>query len=590
MSFRQKIRNLKDCRDNTSIYDAYYNAPIDERLVYFESRNGRDFTGNIFRLVEELSTGDYGDYRIYVYATEKVLAKVLEFKRNYNLKIDRVMTSPKDAAVALEKAKYIFTDSGIQRKYVKRPEQVFVNTWHGTPLKNMGRDNVSEIPVIGYIQHSMLSADYLLYPNDYMCEKMMKAFMIEKIYPGKILLEGYPRNSIFFDKTHSIELKKALGLEDKEIFIYMPTFRGILSNRDDKKQRDDVETYLSDIDMKLNDNQMLYVKLHAYNESQIDFSKFTHIMPFPKGYEIYEIVNMGDVLITDYSSVFFDFANTSRKIVIFNYDEADYLSYRGVYFPLEDLPFPKVQDVDGLIRELNSPKDYDDSKFIQKFCTYDNPDAAKNICRLVFRGENVSKQCEVSNDNPNILIYAGDLQDGDVTDQLIGLLENADRKRNNFFITFKPGDVNIKENYKRIVDRFPDGVEFLPFRSDLIPTVKEKMDYNRYLHENGKVEFPRPLNCLFKRSFKKQYGMVDFCFVLDFYGLDANVALTFAKSGVDSILWLHKNNVNNTKLGENILKDIYSSFDLIVVDSTDIAEKVLKITQNSAKVEVFRFD
>ena len=53
---------------------------------------------------------------------------------------------------------------------------------------------------------------------------------------------------------------------------------------------------------------------------------------------------------------------------------------------------------------------------------------------------------------------------------------------------------------------------------------------------------------------------------------------------------MDNSNVNNTKLGENILKDIYSSFDLIVVDSTDIAEKVLKITQNSAKVEVFRFD
>ena len=580
MSFRQKIRNLKDCRDNTSIYDAYYNAPIDERLVYFESRNGRDFTGNIFRLVEELSTGDYGDYRIYVYATEKVLAKVLEFKRNYNLKIDRVMTSPKDAAVALEKAKYIFTDSGIQRKYVKRPEQVFVNTWHGTPLKNMGSDNVSEIPVIGYIQHSMLSADYLLYPNDYMCERMMNAFMIEKIYPGKILLEGYPRNSIFFDKIHPLELKKNLGLEDKEIFIYMPTFRGILSNRDDEKQRDDVERYLTDIDLKLNENQLLYVKLHAYNESRIDFARFGHIRPFPEGHEIYEIVNMADVLITDYSSVFFDFANTSRKIVIFNYDESDYLSYRGMYFPLEELPFPKVQDVDELIKELNSPKDYDDSKFIEEFCTYDNPDATKNICRLVFKGENVSKLSEVSNVNPNILIYAGDLRDGDVTDQLIALLENADRKGNNFFITFNPWDDNIKENYKEIVDRFPKDVEFLPFRSDIIPTVREKIEYNRYFNKKSDMEMPDSLKKLFKRSYEKQYGMVDFDFVLDFGGFNANVAMTFANSGEPSILWLHEKALNN-------LKDIYSSFDLIVVDSKDLAKEVSKITQSSQNIEVF---
>ena len=62
----RKIRNLKDCLDNSSIYDAYYNGSIDENLIYFESRNGRDFTGNIFRIVEEVSTGKYGDFKIHV--------------------------------------------------------------------------------------------------------------------------------------------------------------------------------------------------------------------------------------------------------------------------------------------------------------------------------------------------------------------------------------------------------------------------------------------------------------------------------------------------------------------------------------------
>ena len=588
MQLRQKIRNIRDCYDNTSIYDAYYSSPIDENLIYFESRNGRDFTGNIFRIIEELSTGAYGDYKICVYATEKVKARILDFKKNYNLKIDRILTSKKDAAIALEKAKYVFTDSGIQTKYVKREGQIFVNTWHGTPLKLMGSDNVFEVPALGFIQHSLLSSDYLLYPNEYMCRKMTEAFMIEKIYSGKILLEGYPRNSIFFDESHASSLKDKLNLTDKEVFIYMPTFRGIVTDRDDEKQRDDVESYLFEIDSKLDDSQVLFAKLHAYNESQIDFNRFSHIRAFPKGYEIYEIINMGDVLITDYSSVFFDFANTSRKIIIFNYDEEDYLTYRGFYFPLNDLPFPKVRNVDDLIAEMNSPKEYDDTEFIKTFCSYDSINASKNICRHIFKNENSCKEIRLANENPNILIYAGDLSDGKITDSIISLLDKADRKANNFFITFKPWDENIKKNFKDILNMFPRDVEFLPFKSNLIPTIREKMDYDKFFENNSTNNIPDSLKRLFKRSYDKQYGTVDFDFALDFYGLDSDVSMILASSP-KSIIWLHGNALN-TNQNPNVIREILNSFDLIVADSDNLAEKVSEITQKGKNIEVFKSD
>ena len=562
----RKIRNLKECLDNSSIYDAYYNKSIDESLIYFESRNGRDFTGNIFRIIEEISTGRYGDYKIHVYATSAVKTKIREYEKNYDLKIDKIITGRKEAAISLERARYVFTDSGIQTKYIKRDGQVFVNTWHGTPLKLMGCDNPSEITSLGHIQHSLLSADYLIYPNEYMAEKMTNAYMIERIYPGKLLFEGYPRNSVFF--TSNEEVKSRLSLEDKEIFVYMPTFRGILSDMDDVGQKNDVEKYLSQIDAKLEDNQILFAKLHAYNESQIDFSKFSHVKAFPKGFEIYDIVNLADVLITDYSSVFFDFANTSRKIVIFNYDEEDYLSYRGFYFPLEELPFPKVQNTDDLIRELNSPKDYDDSAFIQNFCTFDNPNAVANICQHVLKKENVSKEVSIANGKPNVLIYAGPLED---TDELVRLLESADTDNYNFFLTFNPWDENIKENYADIFIGLPEDIEFLPFKSNLISTFTEKLDYDKYF-KSADMSMPDSLKDLFARSFEKQYGAVNFEFVLDFYGLNPDVSLIFANSAQNSVLWLHED--TEGKINPNVMKQIYEGFDLIVADCDELAEKI----------------
>ena len=91
------------------IYNAYYNDEIDEKLVYLESRDGLDFTGNIFRIVEELSNGDYDDLKIYVHAKPQVVDKIREFQKNYNLRIDKIITKESKATVILEKAKYIFS-------------------------------------------------------------------------------------------------------------------------------------------------------------------------------------------------------------------------------------------------------------------------------------------------------------------------------------------------------------------------------------------------------------------------------------------------------------------------------------------------
>jgi CDP-glycerol glycerophosphotransferase len=357
---------------------------------------------------------------------------------------------------------------------------------------------------------------------------MINAYMIEKMYPGKILLEGYPRNSVFFDETRRLEVKGQLGLSDMEVFIYMPTFRGILMERNEEGQKDEVESYLSQLDSRLNDNQVLFAKLHVLNASKIDFSKFSHVRPFPQGFELYDVINVADVLITDYSSVFFDFANSKRKIILFNYDEADYESYRGFYFPLSDLPFPKVQDIDELVKELNAPKDYDDSEFIERFCTYDSPDAVENICRCIFKGEDTCRIETIGNGNPNVLLFAGDLSDNESTRKLWSFLEGVDRSKYNFFITYKQWDENILNNHVDLFRNLPSDVEVLPLRFNLLPTFKEKLDYDKFISNKGN-EKSDLTERLLKRSFIRQYSNFQFDALIDFDKNDSYVSLMFTQ-------------------------------------------------------------
>jgi CDP-glycerol glycerophosphotransferase len=588
MGLKSKLLNFKECAINSMIFREYYNPKIDENLVYLESRDGLDFTGNIFRIVEELSSGRYGNLKIHVHAKPQVVDKIRAYQKNYNLKIDKIITKESMATKTLEKAKYIFTDSGIRPKYVKKEGQIFVNTWHGTPLKVMGKDNTPEEHRLGNVQHPLLSSDYILYPNEFMMDTMLNAYMIEKIYPGKILLEGYPRNSVFFSDSN--DLKSRLDLDDKEIFVYMPTFRGILMNRDNEGQKSDVENYLAQLDERLDDNQVLFAKLHVLNEAEIDFEKFSHVRPFPQGYEIYDILNLADVLITDYSSVFFDFANTRRKIILFNYDEEDYCSYRGFYFPLSDLPFPKVQTIDELVSEINSPKDYDDSDFLDRFCSYDNPDAVERICRHIFLDEKVCCEKSIENEKPNVMIYAGELFKFGISSSLFNLLNNLDRTRFNFFLVIKQWQDNIIENHEEIFEWIPDGIEVLTLRLYAAPTVREKIDFNRLFLSVDEMEYPKRLDKLFKRSFDKHFATVKFDAVIDFDGYNHDITLMFKNSDSNVSVWVHNDMIAEAKCKANqnlnILREVYSKVDNVCVVSPGLIGPTSQISGRKDNISV----
>ncbi len=167
-------------------------------MVFVESRDGMDFTGNIFRIVEELSE-KYSNLKICLYIKENIKKRTLKIIKKYNLRIYKIVTREALAVAEMEKAKYIISDSGIPWRYVKREGQIVLNTWHGTPLKLMGKYVDAEKHLIGTVQHFFLSSDYLLFPSKYMRDVMLDSYMVENLMNAKVILSGYPRNSVFFN-------------------------------------------------------------------------------------------------------------------------------------------------------------------------------------------------------------------------------------------------------------------------------------------------------------------------------------------------------------------------------------------------------
>src|SRR5699024_9769248 len=112
---------------------------------------------------------------------------------------------------------------------------------------------------------------------------------------------------------------------------YLPTFRGLIGNVDRQDYMDTLSGHLRLWDSELRDGEVLLVKLHPFLHGSETFEGYRHIRSFPAQWDTYEGLSLCDTLITDYSSVFYDFANAGKKIILFAYDRKEYESGRGMY-------------------------------------------------------------------------------------------------------------------------------------------------------------------------------------------------------------------------------------------------------------------
>lgn len=395
-------------------YIGYCNLPLDDKLVLLEGGQGTNINGNMFSMLNELNSNErWSEYKTVFVVTEDTYEKAKARMKFYGF--DRVVLSVRNSneyCKLLATAKYLMTDNSFPPYFAKREGQVFLNTWHGTPLKTLGKSDKSNNASLANIQKNYLMSDYALFPNEFTKNVFMNDYDLENIFDGYSLIANYPRNYVFYDAQQGVGMKKSLGYENKKLFAYMPTWRGTGRTANTKLQLDMTTDILNELDKKLDDDTVVLVNLHFLLANDIDCKNYKHIEYFSSDYDTYEILNACDGLITDYSSVFFDFAVTGKKIVLYAYDKEKYLSSRGVYIPFESLPFPIVEDIDSLVAELNKEPESCE-EFINEFCTNGCKESCEKLFELMVTGE--SDYFEPVKHNAQekkiSLIYAGALSE-----------------------------------------------------------------------------------------------------------------------------------------------------------------------------------
>lgn len=418
--------------DNYALYCEFYNElAIDENLAFFESHNSMDLAGNLLTLAKEISK-----YKKIVISCDINSKNKIEtlINRYGILQCQTIYRESKDYFKTLASAKYLFTDVAFYSLFRKKTGQICITTWHGTPLKTLGFDFIEDSYVVANQKRGFLLSDYFICPNQYTWEAICKSYQLDGLFNGKVVYEGYPRNSVFFDSERREIIKKELSVGEKKIIVYMPTWRGRVVEVNGEEQSAILQKFLEKIDEVLPEGYEFLAKLHRLNQNALDFNGFEKVRIFPEGYETYDVLNVADILITDYSSVMFDFLSTKKKTILYCYDKEDYIENRTCYFDIDKLPFPIVTDIDALMKEILSPKQYDDKNIRDYFCCKDNIDSTKNIVKSIILGKGECDElCYKKNKTSKSLIYCGDLKESNATD---ALFEYIGKNTDNLYITY----------------------------------------------------------------------------------------------------------------------------------------------------------
>ena len=227
-------------------------------------------------------------------------------------------------------------------------------------------------------------------PNEYTSEIYRSAFA----YEGEIIESGYPRNDILYnaDSKKIAQLKDSLKLpEDKKIILYAPTWRDD-EYYDTASVRFTLELDLNRLKREFGDEYIVILRLHYFIADNIDLSGLDgFVYDLSKHEDIAELYLISDILITDYSSVFFDFANLERPMLFYTYDLDKYENMlRGFYIDINDVPGPLLMNNDEVvdairnIDEINEKYAEKYQEFYNKFCNIDDGNASKRVYERIW--------------------------------------------------------------------------------------------------------------------------------------------------------------------------------------------------------------
>ncbi|EIW15304.1 CDP-glycerol: N-acetyl-beta-D-mannosaminyl-1, 4-N-acetyl-D-glucosaminyldiphosphoundecaprenyl glycerophosphotransferase [Lactiplantibacillus pentosus KCA1] len=521
---------------------------IQQKSVLLESYHAVNLTGNVYAIYQKMIQA-YPDYTYYWAYKDinTVPADILADSKTHHVRL--VKFESRQYMKALAVSEYLLNDTSFMPYFIKREQQRYMNTWHGTPLKTLGLD----IKGAGKsdhknIQRNLLSADVLAMPNKFTAEHLIESHDLKGIFPNEVFLTGNARvdNSLgtLVDEDVSA-LKARLKLPDEKIILYAPTWKKDVAYTTE----DDVLQLLGEINRlqkHVPDGYKVLLKVHYFIYDKLVEMGYQDQL-VSNAIDTNTLLRGVDVLITDYSSIFFDFLPVHRPVLFYVPDKESYARNRGFYKPLDTLPGLVTDDFDQLLAECNQAYfdnwnrvyegQYDN--YQAEFLRFDDGHAAERAVQVLLKQSTTAEQLNFNNNKKKLLVYAGGFYNNGITNSIINLSKNLDSDKYELIFVDYP---RMRREKEYNMNRLPSRVHFLFNFSWATRTLIDTYNQNTSYHFgfNSKLVNQKRMIATYQLNFRRIFGNFMPDEAIDFGGYNKAVTGLFALSKVaKKVIFLH---------------------------------------------------
>ncbi|MGQ8821050.1 CDP-glycerol glycerophosphotransferase family protein [Bibersteinia trehalosi] len=542
----QKLYGLPERKFNedsgfrqAAIYSEYYDVlAIEPKVILFESFSGVSMSCNPLAIfLEMLSSNKYKDF-LFVWVIND-LSSIDDRYKTY----ENIVFVQKDSDLYLRYlcvAKYLVNNATFPPYFTRKEEQKYLNTWHGTPWKTLGKDIKNSFMELKNSQRNFLQSTHMISPNKHTSWVLIDRYDIRGIYSGKFLESGYPRIDLTLNSSEKRkdELKSILGInKNKKTVLYAPTWRGTLGSPEVEAEKLISEIKeLNSLDINLLFRGHYFVQENAYEGG---VSKYI----VPDNINTNELLSIVDILITDYSSIGFDYMATGKPLVYYIDDYDEYKEERGLYFEHNILPGSMARNISEL-KELISSEIKNNSlhplykESQEKFTPYDDGNVSKRIVSWFIDNEYFENEIStLDKAKKSLLIFGGEFLPNGITTSLINLLNNIDYDRFTVSLLIDPNAIAKEEKRLAQFARLTKCINIIPrvgrmnrnIESDWI---EAKANQYKYLPESMREYFEGA----YHKEFKRMLGHSHFDALIEFTGYSRFWAYLLGSAKLNNVI------------------------------------------------------
>ena len=448
--------------------------PVSPHLVLWESNHGASIGCHPLAIFRWMVDRPEYSHLLHVWAVNDLGAIPADLLGRRNVVF--VPLHSTEYMQYLATAGYLVNNVSFAPYFVRRREQRYLNTWHGTPFKTLGRSMQGGLLDYENLQRNFQLSTTLMAPNELTRWALVEDHDLLDVYRGRTIVAGSPRldTSLTMSAQERTALRGRLGLaedDERRLVLFAPTWRGGVSKREL-----DREALVADLTaMASRDDVLVVYRAHRLSEKLLAGVNLP-VSVVPKDIDTNELLAAVDVLVTDYSSILFDFLPQKRPIVLYMHDIEEYRAERGLYLDPEEVPglacYDRAELASAIGRAL-AGEGVAPQEALDRYCPYEDGRASSRLARAFFDDDLDLGRRAIIRDHAlepasgdgsrrrrTLLFHASMIPNG-IASALLALLEALDPDLYSVNLIVEPSVLRNNEDRQEIFRRLPRHVHVI---------------------------------------------------------------------------------------------------------------------------------